>query len=137
MVGCNGGDMSHDMGHADVHDASGAHSHEPIELGTTDSVPTVSLVVLKDPVGGWNAHVSTTNFRFAPEHASLNHISGEGHAHLYVDGQKIARLYSEWFHIASLSAGTHKITVSLNANDHAPFVVNGQPLEASVTVDAN
>ena len=67
--------------------------------------PSVAITVSKDPVGGWNLHVRTGNFRFAPDHASLPHIPGEGHAHLYVNGRKTARLYGPWYHIGELPAG--------------------------------
>lgn len=129
------GGMSHDMAnHGD--DAAGKHSHDPIEIGADEPVPSVKLTILKDPVGGWNAHIQPTNFRFAPDHASMAHIAGEGHAHLMVNGEKLARVYGEWFHIPSLTKGTHTVTVSLNANSHAPLMVKGQAVEASVVVEA-
>jgi hypothetical protein len=66
------------------------------------------------------------NFRFVPEHASRAHVLGEGHAHLYINGNKVTRLYGEWYHIPALSPGTHKIVVTLNANSHEDLVVKGK-----------
>lgn len=64
----------------------------------------------------------------------LEHYPGEGHAHLYVDGQKIARLYGKWYHIEELSPGQHEITVTLNANDHREYAVNGENISTSTIV---
>ena len=61
--------------------------------------------------------------------------SGEGHAHLYLDGQKVGRMYGEWFHLnQDLSAGDHDIRVVLSANDHSDYVSGGDPIEATTTV---
>jgi len=56
----------------------------------------------------------------------MAHVPSEGHAHLYIDGKKVTRLYGEWYHIPSLSPGTHKITVTLNANSHEDLMVKGK-----------
>ena len=69
------------------HDHSG-HSHEPLEVSQNDQILAVTLTVLKDPMSGWNAKGVVEHFRFAPENASQDHVAGEGHEHLYVDGVK-------------------------------------------------
>lgn len=103
-----------------------AMKHGGMEVGDTPTPPTVKLTVRKDAKAGWNLQTQVTNFRFAPEHASTAHVPGEGHAHLYIDGKKVTRLYGEWYHIPSLSPGTHKITVTLNANSHEDLMVKGK-----------
>ena len=105
------------------HDHSG-HSHEPLEVSKSDQIPTVTLTVLKDPMSGWNAKVVVEHFRFAPENASQDHVAGEGHGHLYVDGVKINRLYGDWYHLGKLSAGSHTVMVSLSSNDHRDLTQN-------------
>ena len=76
----------------------------------------------------------TTNFRFAPENASSPHRDGEGHALLYVNGEKVARLYGPWFHIEFLPSGPTKVTVTLNANDHSGLAVGDAPLSVTKEV---
>jgi hypothetical protein len=61
-------------------------------------------------------------------------VAGEGHAHLYIDGKKITRLYGEWYFIPSLKPGTHTIRVTLNANTHEDYAVGGKLVEDTVTV---
>jgi len=108
--------------------------HGTMELGGMPAPPTVRLSVHKDPKAGWNLQVQVENFRFAPEHASTAHVPGEGHAHLFIDGKKVTRLYGEWFHIPALAPGTHKITVTLNANSHEDLTNKGKPILATQDV---
>ena len=68
------------------------HDHGIMDVSTSGSIPTLQLAVQKDSMSGWNLHLIIRNFRFAPERASQEHRTGEGHAHLYTDGKKIARL---------------------------------------------
>ncbi len=69
----------------------------------------MKVAVRKDPKAGWNRQVQVEDFRLAPEHASTAHISGEGYAHLFIDGKKGGRLCGEWYHIPALTPGIHKI----------------------------
>jgi zinc transporter ZupT len=117
--------------HADGHH----HEAAPVEIPEGTPVPTVRLHVSKDPESGWNLHVETEHFRFAPEAVNEPSRIGEGHAHLFVDGEKIARLYGPWYHLGELQPGTHQIRVELNSNQHAPFVYKGKKIEDIVTIE--
>lgn len=117
-------------------DQSAAHDHsEPIILTDGEAVPEVLLTVTEDADSGYLVRVQVNHFTFTPENAGAEHRSGEGHAHLYVDGEKVARIYDEYFHLAALPPGEHTISVTLNANTHAPLVVDGEPISASVVVN--
>ena len=112
-----------------------AHGHgPPVMVPPGPKAPALAMTVEKDPVGGWNLHLRVKNFRFAPERASTPHRAGEGHAHLYVNAKKVARLYGPWFHIGSLPGGKTVIRVTLNTNDHRGLMVGGKPLEVAHTV---
>jgi len=108
--------------------------HGTMDVGDVAAPPTVRLSVHKDPKAGWNLQVQVEDFRFAPEHASAAHVPGEGHAHLFIDGKKVTRLYGEWYHIPALAPGTHKITVTLNANSHEDLTIKGKPISATQEV---
>ena len=138
----------HDHGAIDGHAMQGepgamaghhhGHGHgKPVSLPAGPDAPTMRIALTPDPDSGWNLHVITTGFRFSPENASKAHVPGEGHAHVYVNGKKIARLYGPWMHIAALPEGPVTVDVSLNANDHRPLAVGEKPLKASVKVGSN
>ena len=125
--------------HGDTHGAmnlTGAHASHDATISLPDAVdaPSLDVAIAPDPVSGWNLHLLVQNFRFAPEHASSPHIPGEGHAHVYVNGTKIARLYGPWLHIADLPAGDNEVTVTLTANDHSQLAVGDKPLRQTMTV---
>ena len=113
---------------------SDGHRHsQPRKMPAGSDAPSITAALHEDTVSGWNLHVITSGFRFAPENASKEHVTGEGHAHVYVNGKKIARLYGPWLHIAGLPAGKAVVKVTLNSNDHRPLFIRDKPLEVSVT----
>ena len=105
-----------------------------IDLPAGPGAPTLDFRVAKDAASGWNLHVVTTGFRFAPESVNGPHRPGEGHAHVYVDGKKVARIYGPWFHLGVLPPGEVTLSVTLNANDHSALAVAGRPLKAEKTI---
>ena len=114
-----------------------AHDHSTaVSLPAGPDAPALKIEVLKDPMAGWNLQVTPQNFRFAPENASAADAVGEGHAHVYVNGEKLARLYANWMHIPSLPDGA-EVKVSLNTNSHSPLMVERVPVEAKVTAPAD
>ncbi|MBE9136803.1 hypothetical protein IQ254_06220 [Nodosilinea sp. LEGE 07088] len=129
---------SHDMG--DSHGAGESHSneshhHSTLEIPAGQPVPTVTLMIYPDPEQGWNLEVLTTHFSFAPEQVNLANSPGSGHAHLYINGEKISRLYGPWLHLPELPSGQTEITVGLNANGHEALTHNGQKIEATIVVE--
>lgn len=117
------------MSHGGEHD-----SHGMVAIPEGQPVPTVVLDVVPDPVSGWNVQVQTENWAFAPEQINSTSLTTEGHAHLYLDGKKLTRIYSEWFYISSLPSGEHTLTIGLNTNRHEVLMHNGEPIETSVQV---
>jgi len=79
--------------------------------------------------------LSTENFEFVPKAAGYDPVSGQGHAHLYIDGQKVARLYSHWYHIPRLDPGKHEVIVTLNANNHSGLSVKGKEISESAEIE--
>jgi len=104
-----------------------------------EAAPQATLKLQKDPTGGFNVHVVTTNFMWRPEMASMQHVPGEGHAHVYLDGRKIMRIYNEWFHLNtyqfSTKPGEQLLSIEFVGNDHAPYTIQGVPVGAEQIVD--
>lgn len=107
---------------------STSHSHGMFEV-SEEEAPTVDFMVEEDAKSGWNIRIITTNFEFTPEKVNGENVVGEGHAHLYVDGEKVARVYSDYFHYNGNFDGTKTFRVTLNANDHSEYVVNDEVIE--------
>ena len=107
----------------------GEHKHGKMEVPQGQAVPTIDEVVRKDAKKGWNLQATVTNFEFAPEKVNQAAEAGEGHAHLFVNGKKITRLYSSWYYLENLEPGENKIKVTLNANNHADWASNGKVIE--------
>jgi hypothetical protein len=120
-----------DHGHADA----GDHHHATLEIPSGQPVPTINLVAHPDPMGGWNLEIQTTHFRFAPEQVNQANQPNAGHGHLYINGEKGARVYGPWLHLPQLPPGHNEITVSLNANGHEALTHHGQPIQGTVVVE--
>lgn len=117
--------------------SNGEHSHsEPLDVAA-DGAPTLAVELVADPKGGWNLRLDTTNFTFAPERVSTDHIDGEGHAHLYIDGERHGRIYSAWYQVPGLTEGEHTLRVELSANDHRAYAVDGTLIDDTVTVNVS
>lgn len=100
------------------------------------AVPTVEIVVTQDNSNHWLLQVETEHFTFNPmKVGDMAPSYNEGHAHLYVNGRKVSRLYGKYYDLGILKPGT-KITVTLHANNHAALIHNGQKIEASTIVAA-
>jgi hypothetical protein len=123
--GMAGGEMAH---------GGMPHAHGMLPVDDWANPPTIAADIFKDPESGWNLHVMTTNFAFNAAAAGYDNVEGEGHAHIYVNGDKLGRLYGDWYHIGGLSAGTHHVKVSLNANDHSALHRDGKELAAHVKI---
>lgn len=95
----------------------------------------VSISLTPDPVDGLNLEILTTGFEWAPEGAGGEHVAGEGHAHVYVDGVKRARAYGPWLHLSGLDPGIRHVRVTLNGNAHGEYTRAGQPVAAEASAE--
>jgi hypothetical protein len=120
---------------APVAQVAAAHDtmHDAIHVSPIGA-PGVAMDIAKDPMGGWNITLRTENFAFTPAAVNQANTPNTGHAHLYVDGVKMARLYGPHFHMPDLAPGQHEITVALSSNDHSFYMVDGVRIEARAIV---
>lgn len=125
--------QAHSSGHQ--HDSDTHHSHGSVAVPVGAPLPTVKLEVERDRKSGWNVRLITKNFRFAPEDLDQTNQVDSGHAHLFLNGQKVARLYGPWYHLADLPAGKQTLMVELTSNQHNLITVNGKPVRDQVTLE--
>lgn len=121
------------------------HTHNPtdsshdkhgyVEVPEAYKVPTVTISVTQDQSKTWLLEVETENFTFAPKKVGANIPSyNEGHAHLYINGEKVNRLYGKYYNLGTLKEGKNKIKVTLNSNNHGTLTNNGKTIENSTVV---
>ena len=114
------------------------HGQMEMKHGTVEASEemSVEVEVTEDPVDGFNIHIIATGLTFTPEKVNTEHVEGEGHAHLYLNGEKIARVYSPWFNVSSrfLAEGENELRVTLNSNDHNYYAYDGEVVAATTTV---
>ncbi|NSX56078.1 copper chaperone PCu(A)C [Parasulfitobacter algicola] len=89
-------------------------------------VPNTPTVAIFAPEGmtadGGELLVETDNFVFRQAAEMVPHVDNEGHAHVYLNGLKLGRLYGSTMQIGPLRPGQYTLLVSLNTNDHRPYV---------------
>ena len=95
---------------------------------------SVSVSATPDNESGANLSIGTTGLTFAPDKVDQPHVPGEGHAHVYVDGVKLGRVFANDHYISDMDPGERTIRITLNANSHEQFAIDGQPVEATTIV---
>lgn len=105
------------------HDTDAVESEVPI---------SVSLMTDVEDDGGVNLHIMTDGWSWSTGGAA--YVPGEGHAHIYVDGELLRMVYEPVNHLAGLAPGERQIRVALSANNHADLTYNGEPVEATAMV---
>ncbi len=120
-------------------DVRRAHpDHEIVDVPDGAPIPSAAVELEADPVDGFNLFLDVANFTFTPEAVNGDPVPNEGHAHLYLNGKKTARLYSPWRHLAGIlfQQGVNRLEVVLNANDHTTWGLGGEPIGDEVLVYA-
>ncbi len=103
------------------------HQENQIIIPPSHLAPTISGSVIKDPSGTWLLEIHTENFTFKPKKAGTEEPTyNEGHAHIYLNGKKVNRLYGQYYHLDILPSGTNEIKVTLNGNNHGVLIANGE-----------
>lgn len=112
--------------HHHTHENKNAHHHKSIDISNHNLIPDVQIEVLEDTMTGWNVKISTENFNFAPDTVNQESSINQGHAHLYINGEKITRIYGNWYYISDLPKGENEIKINLNTNLHEELIYQGE-----------
>ncbi|MEM9216369.1 MAG: hypothetical protein AAGD25_18735 [Cyanobacteria bacterium P01_F01_bin.150] len=124
------------------HTSMAAHTENGAEvvsgessIASTVAMPSLTVMVHPDSHRGWNVEIQTENFTFTPEQVNQANQPNVGHGHLYVNGEKVARVYGNWLHLDNLESGTNEITVSLHANGHEVWTHEGEAIAYTTTIE--
>jgi len=109
-----------------------------MEIGDVDA-SAFGVSLIKDVKGaGWVVSVSVdSNFTWDPSNASKRHFEGHGHAHVYLDGVKLSRLYCGLYFLpaSKVAMPMHsKVRIVFYNNLHKEYVHNGVSLSREIYV---
>ncbi|MFM1655576.1 hypothetical protein ACI7RC_26285 [Brevibacillus sp. B_LB10_24] len=91
----------------------------------TGPKPTITLDV---NVAGTEAEVKMLTDHFAFTEDEGNPVHGQGHAHVYLDGQLLKMLHSPDFKLKKLPKGEHVLRVELAYSNHLPYRVAAEKI---------
>jgi len=148
--------MKHDManmsGMAEMENMKGmVHDHKPISIPEGAAAPKINIAIFQDKKDGFNLHISVADFELEPPEFESTFITSpaqstmarteklivDGHAHLYVNGKKISRVYGNYVHLPSglFNPGINMIMVSLNAHSHDVWTLNNNQIMATLIIN--
>jgi hypothetical protein len=122
--------QNHHEGKSDNH-----HSHKTLDISDKSVIPTVKIEVSPDKMKGWNLEIKTTNFTFNPKMINEDSNPNNGHAHLYINGKKVSRIYGNFYYISELPKGENEIKVTLNTNLHEDLIYNKNVIGDQVMIN--
>lgn len=125
------------------------HSHMPIAIPENVKPVGLDLAIATDTMSGYNLSVITENYQLSPPPEKLNmqalmkvSINAEtgflqGHAHLYINGDKIQRIYGQHLHLPEswFKQGTNSVSVTINNHDHRYWTQSGTKVLATIILD--
>ncbi|MBE4909471.1 hypothetical protein IMZ08_15580 [Bacillus luteolus] len=116
-------------GHHSAFGHAQSHHEETVEIPISYRLPAITASITQDQSGSWLLEIMTSNFTFTPKKTGSTVIQyNEGHAHLYINGKKINRLYGNYYNLGNLSPGTYAVKVTLNANNHGIYTSAGKEI---------
>lgn len=112
---------------------------EPVEAASDAPIPGVRIVEAKrDLMGAYSVRIETSNFTFTPNRVDDESVPNEGHAHVYVNNEKVGREYAEWIYVPASffsESEPNRITVTLNANTHGEWTYLNNPIQDTRVVN--
>ncbi|MGE5704772.1 MAG: hypothetical protein ACM32O_19755 [Clostridia bacterium] len=89
-------------------------------------LPTLAMDVTLLDNNKANVKLLTQNFQFVTDGKSemVTAEHGKGHAHIYLDGKLIAKVFDSEFVLTKLPKGEHELRVELAYGNHTPYKVD-------------
>ena len=120
---------------------SDGHDHEHGEDAASrewelESFPELSIEVTTRGDGTVLLKIDAPGFTFTGADV-FDPVPGEGHAHLFVDGELYSMVYGPEFDLPALAPGTHEVMVALSTNDHLDYTVDGELIMAMIMVEGS
>ncbi len=116
-----------------IHAGQGAMQHDNAIGVEEDLAPSVEIIPPETiSADGFDVILAVDNFDFVMAADDASHQPNQGHAHIYLNGLKLGRMYEDRFRVGALTPGEYRLRVGLNTNDHRPYEVSGSTVEATL-----
>jgi len=99
---------------------------------TSSRVPSVDISLIKNKPF-YQVKTNIKNFSFTPEKNMKNNLPTEGYGKLYINGEYVSRIYSEYHFVKILPVGVNEIKVILSSNLDHDVAYNGQVISDTIT----
>ncbi|NRB41510.1 MAG: hypothetical protein HRU20_24065 [Pseudomonadales bacterium] len=121
------------------HPMANEMKHESIDVPEGVAAPQLSVEVYPDMMSGFNLHIKTKNFQLEPPEFMANKpaVGVQGHAHLYVNEKKIARVYGPYVHVPAslLKDGMNMIAITINDHHHNTWRYQDKEIIAAIILN--
>ena len=96
----------------------GREYYNPKVEVTSKEVPSIDISLIKNKPF-YQIKTTIKNFNFTPEKNMKNNLPTEGYGKLFINGEYVSRIYSEYHFVKILPVGINEIKVILSTNlDH-------------------
>ncbi|GFE66728.1 DUF305 domain-containing protein [Litoreibacter roseus] len=106
-----------------------------VQLPPDQPEPQIDVHLTKADGKTWDLHIDARHFTFSAVCTTDAESGSIGHAHIYIEGKKVAAAYAPVVSLGDLPAGQHVLRIVLQAQDHRTIVgVNG-PITKEIRID--
>ena len=98
---------------------------------TSQKIPDVKIELIKNKPF-YQIKTNIKNFKFTPEKNMKNNLPTEGYGKLYINGEYVSRIYSEYHFLRILPEGNNDITVILSSNLDHDVSLNGKVISDNI-----
>ena len=98
---------------------------------TDRNIPSVKITLIKNKPF-YQIRTQIKNFTFTPEKNMENNIPSEGYGKLYINGDYVSRIYSEYHFVRILPVGNNEIKVILSTNFDHDIASNGKVISDDI-----
>jgi len=119
-----------------------AHPMEPLSVNV--QVPSVRFKIIEDSMDGYNVVIELDDFNMMVplEDAADSLTTREGtimsgHLHLYINSEKMMRVYGPAIHVPAswLNEGINTVTLSVNNHRHGTFTHQGIEVQSTAIIN--
>ncbi len=99
---------------------------------TSRNVPDIDISLIKNKPF-YQIKTDIKNFKFTPEKNMANNLASEGYGKLFINGEYVSRIYSQYHFLKILPVGINEIKVILSSNLDHDIAVDGKVISDTIS----